>query len=96
MKTLIKLAAFATLCFAAAPAVHADSKLDETRAAYRAACKEDMKKFCATAEKGHKGACLKQHVKELSKDCRDARKTFRQARKNADPKTPDKSDDADL
>ena len=96
MKTLANLSAIVALLFAAAPVAHADTKLDETRAAYRSACKADMQKYCATAEKGHKGACLKQHIKEVSKECREARKSYRQTRKAADPKAPETSDGADL
>ena len=76
-----KLAAL-TLCFSLAYPFAANADLLQSKAAYKAACKADIKRLCAD-EKGSKGACLKQHKKELSSECRDARKAYRQAKKSS-------------
>lgn len=65
-------------------AANAETSVVQSRVAYKAACKVDVKTFCAGAEK--KGACLKVHVKEISSECRDARKAYRVAKKQGEPK----------
>lgn len=53
--------------------------LQQSKAAYKAACKADLKKFCANSDK--KGACLKAHAAEIAPECLSARKAYRAAKK---------------
>lgn len=58
-----------------APAPSASPEREAARAKVRAACADDVQKFCANIEKG-KGAtrtCLEQHAKELTPACTTAR-----------------------
>lgn len=58
-----------------APAPSSNPDREAARAKVRAACADDVQKFCANIEKG-KGAtrtCLEQHEKELAPACSAAR-----------------------
>ena len=73
------------LCTVLPFSANAEVSIEQSRAAYKAACKADVKKFCADAQK--KGTCLKEHVKEISSECREARKAYRSAKKHEEPRT---------
>jgi hypothetical protein len=49
--------------------------------AWKLACADDLKKFCADADKP--GRCLKQHQSEISEGCKTARAEARAAHKAA-------------
>ncbi len=74
--TLAAALALALLPAAAlAQATPASPEREAARAKVRAACADDMQKFCANIEKG-KGAtraCFEQHAKDLSPACSTAR-----------------------
>ena len=47
--------------------------------AWKLACADDLKKFCADADKP--GRCLKEHESEISEGCKSAREAARAAHK---------------
>ncbi len=60
-----------------------DPAKQEARAKYRAACADDVQKFCANIEraKGAMRACLTAHETKLSDTCKAAREERAAARK---------------
>lgn len=79
MHRVLPAALVVAILSATSMAAQAEGTVPELRKAYRTACKADIERFCAAAEK--KGACLKQHMAEITPDCKTARKAYRTARK---------------
>lgn len=84
--TKLTLALAVCLSTALPLAAHAGTTLEQSRAAYKSACKADLKKYCANAEKGKNGACLKEHIKDISSECKEARKAYRLVKKQEEPR----------
>jgi hypothetical protein len=80
----LPLVALAQTAAPPAPAPAAPSPaLKEARMKMRAACAEDMQKFCANVQPGNgaRQSCLREHRAELSPACRAARSELRVIRR---------------
>lgn len=76
---LFKILALSTLMPLAAiqGARAADPEINvDVQSLIELACKDDIKKFCAGAEKGKANSCLKRNDGELSDQCKMARMTL--------------------
>jgi hypothetical protein len=63
----------------AAVAPGAGGEVSGGKKAWKLACADDLKKFCADADKP--GRCLKKHEGEISQGCKTAREEAKAARK---------------
>jgi hypothetical protein len=89
-KTLGLALAFSVLSFAAlAQSTTTPATSTEVREKMRAACADDVKKFCANigTEKGAMRTCLDTNTAQLSDSCKAARADRAAAKAAAKPKT---------
>jgi hypothetical protein len=81
----VRVAAFATCLFVAAPTIG----IAAPSAAVRAACLNDAKKFCSSVIQDDEARrnCMKAHASELSAGCKEAVAAQRSAAGNGDLET---------